>query len=94
LRGPAYLIVAEQAYRRRHGHYPKVICADQIYRTRSNRAFCQRHGIRLSGPRLGRTKNDPELVAADKKQFIDDQRQRNAVEKARVVRANAGLAWD
>jgi hypothetical protein len=25
-----------------------VICADQIYRTRSNRAFCQRHGIRLS----------------------------------------------
>jgi len=68
------------AYRRRHGHYPKVICADQIYRTRSNRAFCQRHGIRLSGPRLGRPKNDPELVAAAKQQFIDDQRQRNAVE--------------
>jgi hypothetical protein len=68
------------AYRRRHGHYPKVICADQIYRTRSNRAFCQRHGIRLSGPRLGRPKNDPELVAAEKQQFIDDQRQRNAVE--------------
>jgi hypothetical protein len=68
------------AYRRRHGHYPKVICADQIYRTRSNRAFCQRHGIRLSGPRLGRPKNDPELMAAEKQQFIDDQRQRNAVE--------------
>jgi hypothetical protein len=68
------------SYRRRHGHYPKVICADQIYRTRSNRAFCQRHGIRLSGPRLGRPKNDPELVAAEKQQFIDDQRQRNAVE--------------
>ena len=68
------------AYRRRHGHYPAVICADQIYRTRSNRAFCQRHGIRLSGPRLGRPKNDPELVAAEKQQFINDQRQRNAVE--------------
>lgn len=68
------------AYRGRHGHYPEVICADQIYRTRSNRAFCQRHGIRLSGPRLGRPKNDPELVAAEKRQFIDDQRQRNAVE--------------
>lgn len=68
------------AYRRRHGHYPEVICADQIYRTRANRAFCQRHGIRLSGPRLGRPKNDPELVAAEKQQFIDDQRQRNAVE--------------
>ncbi len=68
------------AYRRRHGHFPEVICADQIYRTRSNRAFCQRHGIRLSGPRLGRPKNDPELVAAEKQQFLDDQRQRNAVE--------------
>jgi len=34
----------------------------------------------LSGPRLGRPKNDPELVAAEKRQFIDDQRQRNAVE--------------
>jgi IS5 family transposase len=68
------------AYRCRYGHYPEVICADQIYRTRSNRAFCQRHGIRLSGPRLGRPKNDPELVAAEKQQFIDDQRQRNAVE--------------
>ena len=69
-----------RAYRRRYGHYPKVICADQIYRTRSNRAFCQRHGIRLSGPRLGRPKNDPQLVAEEKKQFADDQRQRNAVE--------------
>ena len=68
------------AYRRRYGHYPEVICADQIYRTRTNRAFCQRHGIRLSGPRLGRPKNDPELAAAEKQQFIDDQRQRNAVE--------------
>jgi transposase len=68
------------SYRHRHGHYPEVICADQIYRTRANRAFCQRHGIRLSGPRLGRPKNDPQLVAAEKQQFINDQRQRNAVE--------------
>jgi IS5 family transposase len=68
------------AYWRRHGHYPEVICADQIYRTRSNRAFCQRHGIRLSGLRLRRPKNDPELAADEKQQFIDVQRQRNAVE--------------
>jgi hypothetical protein len=69
-----------RAYRRRHGHYPEVICADQIYRIRANRDFCQRHGIRLSGPRLGRPKNDPEFVAEAKRQFADDQRQRNAVE--------------
>ena len=68
------------AYRRRHGCYPEVICADQIYRTRSNRAFCQRHSIRFSGPPLGRPKSDPELIAADKKQFMNDQRIRNAVE--------------
>jgi len=46
---------------------------------RSNRAFCQRHDIRLTGPRLGRPKKDPEILAVEKKQFIDDQRQRNAV---------------
>jgi len=69
-----------RAYRRRYGHYPKVICADQIYRTRANRAFCLRHGIRLSGPRLGRPKSDPELLAEEQRQFLDDQRQRNAVE--------------
>ena len=73
-----------RTFRRRYGYYPKVIYADQIYRTSSNRAFCQRHGIRLSGPRLGRPKNDSrndsKLVAAEKQQFIDDQRQRNSVE--------------
>ena len=68
------------AYRRRHGHYPEVIGADQIYRTRTHRAFCQRHGIRLSGLRLGRPNNDPELVATEKQQFIDVQHKRNAVE--------------
>lgn len=34
----------------------------------------------MSGPRLGRPKHDAELVAAEKRQFINDQRQRNAVE--------------
>jgi IS5 family transposase len=40
------------AYRRRHGHDAKAIFAVQINRTRSNRRFCKKHGIRLSGPRL------------------------------------------
>jgi len=55
-----------RAYRGRYGFYQKVICADQIYCRRSNRAFVQRHSIRLSGPSLRSPKNDPELVAADK----------------------------
>ena len=54
-------------YRRRHGCCPEVICADQVYQARSNRAFCRRHSIRLSGPHLGRPKRDPELIAAEKK---------------------------
>ena len=39
-----------------------------------------RHGMQLSGPRLGRPKSDPDLLAEEKSQFLDDQRQRNAVE--------------
>jgi IS5 family transposase len=79
-------------YRRRFDHYTEVICADQISRTRSNRAFCQRHGIRLSGPPFGRPKSNPELVVTVKQQFIDDQRQRNAVEgKIRQGKRRFGL---
>ena len=48
------------AYRRQYGHDPEEICADKIYRKRSNRAFCQRYGIRLSNPYLGWPMNDPE----------------------------------
>lgn len=48
------------AYRRRYGHDPEEICADKIYRKRSNLAFCQRYGIRLSNPYLGWPMNDPE----------------------------------
>ena len=69
-----------RSYRRRHGHYPKVIYADQIHRMCANRAFCFRHGIRLRGPRLGRPKSDPGLAADAKRPFADGQRQRNAVE--------------
>ena len=36
--------------------------------------------MRLSGPSLGKSKSDPDLVAEEKRQFTDDQRRRNAVE--------------
>lgn len=44
---------AVNTYYGRTGYYPERVLADQIYRTRDNRAFCQKHGIRLSGPKLG-----------------------------------------
>ena len=51
---------------------------DKIYRTRSNRAFCKTHGIRMSGPPLGRP---PKHVSADdKKQAVADEAIRNHVE--------------
>ena len=34
----------------------------------------------MSGPRLGRRKSHPQLLAEVKKQLLDDQQQRNAVE--------------
>jgi transposase, IS5 family len=69
---------AVENYRRRTGYYPEVILADHIYRNRDNRRFCKGNGIRLSGPRLGRTKEAEE--AAVKKQAYDDACTRNAVE--------------
>lgn len=43
-----------ERYRVRFGRYPESVHADKIYRTRENRKYCEDHGIRLSGPNLGR----------------------------------------
>ena len=43
-----------ERFREREGHYPARILADKIYRNRENLAYCKKHGIRLSGPALGR----------------------------------------
>jgi len=48
------------------------------YRNRDNRAFCKEHGIRLSGPRLGRPKLSE--LKADKEQAYKDSCDRNMVE--------------
>jgi hypothetical protein len=74
------LIQAVEAYRSRTGHYPGRILADQIYRNRENRAFCKEHGIRISGPKLGRRKQ--ESYAIDKKIEYQDNTDRIEVERA------------
>ena len=48
------LIDTIERYRQRFGYYPKSAHADKIYRNRENLKFCKSHGIRLSGPPLGR----------------------------------------
>ena len=75
------LVEAVERFRERTGHYPERLLADQIYRTRDNRNFCKLHGIRLSGPKLGR----PSLTkqsAKEKKQEYQDNTDRIEVERS------------
>lgn len=60
---------AIERYRERTGHYPERVLADTIYRNRNNLAYCRLHGIRLSGPALGRPKKD--RAEGKKQEYID-----------------------
>ena len=51
---------------------------DQIYRNRSNRDYCKQHGIRISGPALGRSK---QLSKEEKIQAYNDNTDRIEVER-------------
>jgi hypothetical protein len=68
------------SYKRRFGCYPESVHADKIYRTAENRRFCKKHGIRLSGPQLGRPSGDATIVKEQKKQQYRDECDRIAVE--------------
>lgn len=85
------LVEQVERYRQRFGCYPVSVHADQLYRTRNNRAWCQARGIRLSGPPLGRPK------AAEKTALTAQARQdaaiRNGVEgKFGQAKRRFGLA--
>ncbi len=54
--------------------------ADKIYRNRQTLALCKEHGIRLSGPALGKPPKDQKLSRLAKKQEYQDSCDRNAVE--------------
>lgn len=70
---------AAERYKVRNGHYPERILADKIYRNRANLSFCREHGIRLSGPALGRPKKNNK---SDKKAEYIDNADRVEVERA------------
>jgi IS5 family transposase len=73
-----------ESYRERYGFYPESVHADKIYRTRDNRHFCKKNGIRLSGPALGRpkkvTESNKEELQAIKRQQRQDEIDRIPVE--------------
>lgn len=73
------LVNSIEQYYKRNGHYPERVLVDKIYRNRKNLAYCKQHGIRLSGPALGRPKSDP---TADKIIEYVDAVDRIAVERA------------
>ena len=68
-------------YHERTGRWPKRILVDQIYRTRANIAFCKEHGIRISGPKLGRRPKDDKQKQSDKKTVRKDNNDRIGVER-------------
>lgn len=68
-----------EAFRAREGHYPARVLADKIYRNRDNLRFCKEHGIRLSGPALGRPKKGEQR---DKLQDYRDECERVEVERS------------
>ena len=73
------LIEAAECFKEHMGYYPERILADQIYRTRENQNFYKDHGIRLSGPKLGRPSANAKI---DKKQEYQDNTDRIEVERS------------
>jgi hypothetical protein len=78
------LVPQLEEYRKRFGQYPASVHCDKIYRTRENRRFCKQHGIRLSGPPLGRppkkTQENAEAIKAQKQQQRQDECDRIPIE--------------
>jgi len=69
-----------KSYKDRFGFYPESVHVDKIYRTTKNRSYCKKHGIRLSGPPLGRPTKDAGMLREQKKLQRQDESDRNAVE--------------
>ncbi|MBU4444372.1 MAG: transposase [Candidatus Marinimicrobia bacterium] len=95
------LIVQINKYRRRFGHYPKVVIADQIYGTRENRNYLREKGIRFfpsgtpvgAGKKLGRPPKEMDAVSREMERLrIQEQGERNEVEaKIRTAKTRYGL---
>ena len=62
------------------GHYPARILADKLFRTRDNLDYCKKHGIRMSGPKLGRPPKDPALHREQCRIEREESGERSAIE--------------
>ncbi|MBD2548873.1 transposase, partial [Microcystis elabens FACHB-917] len=74
------LIERAEQYKEDRGYYPARICADSIYMTSGNKAFCTANGIRLSGrPRKKLVKAEVQ-TAEQQELFKSDLRKRSVIE--------------
>jgi len=87
------LIVQVNKYRKRFGHFPKVVIADNIYGTRKNRSYLKEKGIRFSGKKLGRPPKELDMVAREMERLrVLEQGERNEVEgKIGTAKTRYGL---
>ena len=69
-----------ERYKEETGYYPQRILADKIYRNRDNLQYCKKHGIHMSGPKLGRPPKDKALYAQQCRDERREAGERNEVE--------------
>jgi hypothetical protein len=70
-----------ERYRERHGRYPEVVIADQVYGTRANRQYLKQRHIRFAGKPLGRPK---KVTEQNKAQLNDEKKQRQRDHRERI----------
>ena len=80
-----------ESYKKRTGHYPERVLADQIYRNRDNIAFCSSLGIRLSGKKLGRPKKNADSKAEKKIAYQDNTDRIEVERKFSLAKRKFGL---
>jgi transposase, IS5 family len=69
-----------ERYKAQTGLYPQRILADKIYRTRDNLKYCTKHGISMSGPKLGRPPKDKALYEHQCRDERREAGERNEIE--------------
>lgn len=87
----AVLKTAIEKYKKRTGHYPERVLADQIYRNRDNISFCSSLGIRLSGKKLGRPKKNADSKAEKKIAYQDNTDRIEVERKFSLAKRKFGL---
>ena len=68
-------------YKKRHGCYPEVVLADQIYGSRDNRNYMNEQDIRYAGKALGRPKKE---TSENQSQIREERRRRKAEYRERI----------